>query len=74
MVKKKLLMRFKTDEGKGYNIYLDNPREDITETEIKAVMDLILGKNIVEVNGMKISKAVEARIVTTNEIIHDLVV
>ena len=73
MKKTKLLMRIKTDEGKGYNLYLDNPRENLTETEIKAAMDLIVGKQIIEINGMKVSKAIEARIITTDEAIHDLV-
>ena len=74
MVKKRLLMRFKTYEGKGYNIYLDNPRGNITEEEIKTVMDLIVAKQIIEIGGTKVSNAVEARIVTTDEIIHDLIV
>lgn len=43
---KKLLMSFKTDDDRKVSLTVDNPREDITKTEIKTVMDLIVSNNI----------------------------
>mgnify|MGYP005847824505 CR=1 FL=1 len=34
-IKTKLLMTFKTSDDKKVSITVDNPREDLTETEIK---------------------------------------
>lgn len=36
-IKTKLLMTFKTSDDKKVSITVDNPREDLTETEIKEV-------------------------------------
>lgn len=44
-IKKKLVMTFKTVLGKKVSISLDNPKEGLTEGEIKAAIDNILSKN-----------------------------
>ncbi len=38
---KRLLMTFKDEDEKKISLSVDDPRENITEAEIKAVMDLI---------------------------------
>ena len=41
---KRLLMTFKTSDDKKVSLSIDDPREDITEGEIKSAMDLIVSK------------------------------
>ena len=43
---KKLIMSFLTSDDRKVSLSVDNPREDITETEIKSAMDLVVEKNI----------------------------
>ena len=40
----KLLMSFMTNSGRKVSLFVTDPREDVTETEIKEVMDLIIEK------------------------------
>ena len=47
-IKTKLLMTFKTSDDKKVSITVDNPREDLTETEIKEAMNTIIEKDISE--------------------------
>ena len=72
--KKKLLMYFKTTGDKNVSISVDNPREDLTETEVKATMTLILSSNIFLPNGEELASLVEAKIVETDTTSYDLVV
>ena len=70
----KLLMTFMTQFGRKVSLFVTDPREDITEAEIKAVMDLIIAKNIFAPNGENIVTAKEAKIVQTETTEFDLVV
>ena len=72
-IKKKLMMTFKTDEDKNISISIDDPRENLNETEIKNVMQLILQKDIFSINGASIVDLVEAKIVQTGTTEFDLV-
>ena len=72
-IKKKLMMTFKTDEDKNTSISIDDPRENLNETEIKNVMQLILQKDIFSINGASIVDLVEAKIVQTGTTEFDLV-
>ncbi len=71
---KRLLMTFKDEDEKKISLSVDNPRENITEAEIKAVMDLIVAKNIFAPNGMDLVAAVEAKVVVTDTTAYDLVI
>ena len=53
---------------------MDNPREDLTETEVKSTMTLILSSNIFLPNGEELASLVEAKIVETGTTSYDLVV
>ncbi|MBQ9013072.1 MAG: DUF2922 domain-containing protein [Bacilli bacterium] len=70
----KLLMTFMTEFDRKVSLFVTDPREDITESEIKAVMDLIVEKNIFAPNGEDIVSAKEAKIVQTETTEYDLVV
>ncbi|MEG2365054.1 MAG: DUF2922 domain-containing protein [Terrisporobacter sp.] len=70
----KLLMTFMTEYGRKVSLFVTDPREDITEAEIKAVMDLIVEKNIFAPSGEDIISAKEAKIVQTETTEFDLVV
>ena len=72
-IKKKLMMTFKTDEDKNTSISIDDPRENLNETEVKSVMQLILEKDIFSINGASIVDLVEAKIVQTGTTEFDLV-
>ena len=71
---KRLLMTFKDEDEKKISLSVDDPREDITEAEIKAVMDLIVSKNIFAPNGMDLVAAVEAKVVVTDTTPYDLAI
>lgn len=70
----KLLMTFMTQLGKKVSLFVTDPRQDVTESEIKAVMDLIIAKNIFAPGGDEIATAQEAKIVQTETTEFDLVV
>ena len=70
----KLLMSFLTSSGKKVSLFVTDPRDDIKESEIKAVMDLVIEKNIFAPNGEDIVSAKEAKIVQTETTEFDLVV
>ena len=69
---KRLVMTFKTTDNKKVSLSVDNPREDITESEIKDAMDLVVSKNIFARNGSDIVSAVEAKFVVTDTTSYDL--
>ena len=71
---KKLLMSFKTHDDRKVSLTVDNPREDITEAEIKTVMDLIVSKNVFSSNKADLVKALDAKIFVTDTTEFDLVV
>ena len=70
----KLLMTFMTQFGRKASLFVTDPREDITESEIKAVMDLIIEKNIFAPSGEDIVTAKDAKVVQTETTEFDLVV
>ena len=69
---KRLVMTFKTTDDKKISLSVDDPREDITESEIKDAMDLVVSKNIFAPNGADIVSAVEAKVVVTDTTSYDL--
>ena len=69
---KRLVMTFKTDGDRKVSLVVDDPREDISESEIKAAMDLVIAKNIFAPNGDDIVQAVDAKVVVTDTTPYDL--
>lgn len=66
MEEKVLVMVFKTGAGKSFRITLDNPKEGITPEEVTAAMNLIISKDLFDVDG-GVTEASEANIITTNK-------
>ena len=69
---KKLLMTFKTTDDKKISLSVDNPREDVLESEIKSAMDLVVSKNIFAPGGSDIAEAISAKVVITDTTPYDL--
>ena len=61
-IKTKLLMTFKSSDDKKVSITVDNPREDLTETEIKEAMNTIIEKDIFSPNGGSLVSTVQLRL------------
>ena len=70
---KRLVMTFKTTDDKKISLSIDDPREDLLESEIKSAMDLVIAKNIFAPNGDDIVQAVNAKVVVTDTTPYDLV-
>ncbi len=60
-----LRMVFKSQAGKNVTISLDNPRSDLTGTEIEAAMDLIIDRNIFNSSGGDLVSKQDIRIIDT---------
>lgn len=71
---KRLLMTFKNIDDKKISLSVEDPRDNITEAEIKTVMDLIVSKNIFAPNGMDLVATVEAKVVVTDTTPYDLAI
>ena len=61
---KVLQMNFRTGLGRNMRITLEDPREDLTADDIKDVMNLIISKDIFNVEG-GLTQIASASIVTT---------
>lgn len=70
----KLLMTFMTESGRKVSLFVTDPRDNVTEAEIKTVMDLIVAKSIFAINGEDLVSAKEAKVVQTETTEFDLVV
>lgn len=70
---KKLVMIFRNSAGKNVTISIDDPKDDLTEEQIKTAMELIVEKNVFKKNDYALVEAVEAQIVTTQTTGDDLV-
>ena len=71
---KVLQLIFKNSVGKKVTLSIEDPKDALTEAEIKAAMDLIIQKNIFKKNNYDLVEAVEAKIVTTGTTVYDLIV
>ncbi len=66
MAKKRLEMVFKNQKDKTSRLSLDNPREDVTESDIRAAMENIVATNVFETADGDLVSVVLARIVSTD--------
>ena len=58
---------------KKLSLTVDNPREDLTEEEVKTAMELIKEKNIFAPGGADLASLVSAKVVETDTTNYDLV-
>ena len=70
---KRLVMTFKAADDKSVSLTIDDPRENLTEKEIKDTMELVVSKNIFAPGGEDIASAVSAKVVVTDTTPYDLV-
>lgn len=63
---KRLEMVFKNQLGTTTKMTVDNVREDVSQAEVQAAMQLIIDKNIFKTNSGELVEIVSARIVTTD--------
>ena len=61
----KLQMSFKNAMDKQSTLSIDNPRADVTDAEVAAVMQDIIAKNIFNTSGGDLVSIVGAKVVTT---------
>ena len=72
-VTKKLLMTFKTDEDRNVSISVEDPKQNLTESEILEAMNLIIEKDVFMPNGEALVEKVGAKVVETETQEYDLV-
>ncbi|MDY0235537.1 MAG: DUF2922 domain-containing protein [Gudongella sp.] len=66
MANVKLEMDFLDALNKNYRISINDPRSDVTDTEVFAVMDQLLTANVFKSNNGDLIAKVAARVVTTD--------
>lgn len=69
----KLVMTFENEDGGKVNLSIVDPRGDISEEEIRQVMELVVEKDIFEPNQLSLVKPLYAKIVNTQTTEFDLV-
>lgn len=69
-----LYMTFKNTLGNSCTITVDDPRDDIEETDIITTMNLIKEKNIFQPKGYDIATCVSAKVVNATTTEFDLVI
>ena len=60
-----LQMIFKNQNNRNFTISIDDPRQDLTGSEVKTAMDTIVSKNVFQTTGGDVIEAAEARIIDT---------
>jgi hypothetical protein len=74
-IETRLLMVFSTTFGRKVSLFVSDPKEDITEAEIKDAMNQIVEKNIFAPKfGEELESAIEAKVVQTETTGYDLVI
>lgn len=64
---KRLVMSFKTAEGSTTSLTVDQPKNTVTDTEVRAVMESIITKNMFNTNSGDLTEVKSAQIITTTE-------
>ncbi len=60
-------MTFKTLDGATTSLTVDEPRDGLTEAEVRAVMDNIIAKNVFETKKGDLIEIKSAEIISTTE-------
>lgn len=64
---KRLVMSFKTAEGSTTSLTVDQPKDTVTDVEVRAVMENIITKNIFNTNSGDLTEVKSAQVITTTE-------
>ncbi|NMA87343.1 MAG: DUF2922 domain-containing protein [Tissierellia bacterium] len=65
MTKSKLEMEFKDVAGKKFNLSLDEPKDNLTESDIRTAMEEVVNRNIFSTKEGDIVETVKARVIKT---------
>ncbi|OPJ55301.1 DUF2922 domain-containing protein [Alkalithermobacter paradoxus] len=65
-MKRVLEMRFLKEDGKGVTISFDDIKADVNDSDVNALMDFIVTKNIFSFKGVGVSEKRDARIVNVH--------
>ena len=64
MIDRILVMVFKNELGKKVNLTIREVRDDLTNTEVNDLMDLIIEKDVFITSGGALSEKVKAEVIT----------
>ncbi len=64
MIDRILVMGFKNELGKRVNLTIREVRDDLTNTEVNDLMDLIIEKDVFITSGGALSEKVKAEVIT----------
>lgn len=67
MMAKKLVMSFLTEQGTTSSMTLEAPRDDLTEEDVREVMELIITENVFSTSKGDLVDIKKAEIITTTE-------
>ena len=68
-----LVLEFLDSHGKSHEIRVDDPRSDVTETEILVAMNLIIAKDIFAIDALVSAESAFIVTTTTQEIFNQVV-
>lgn len=68
----RLVMSFATEIGRNVSLSVDNPKDDVTEEEIKTAMEAIVTQDIFCPYDSKLTKGIEAKVVLVDTTEYDL--
>ncbi len=64
---KKLVMSFLTAQGGTSSMTIDAPRDDLTETDVREVMEAIITENVFSTSKGDLAEIKSAEIITTSK-------
>lgn len=68
MVKTQTLrLSWRNEAGRIYSLSINNPRNNITQTEIEQFMDLVINKNIIASSGGALIAKADAHLIDTED-------
>ena len=69
----KLVMTFERADGEKVNLTINDPKSDISQSDIQSAMELIVEKNIFAPNDMDLVAPLSAKVVQTETTDYELV-
>jgi hypothetical protein len=62
-----LRLTWQNQVGRAYSLTVDNPRDDVTQTEIETFMDLVITKNLIASSGGDLMQKYDAHLIDTTD-------
>ncbi len=68
MVKSQILrLSWRNEAGRTYSFSIDNPLDNLTQTEIENFMDLVINKNVILSSGGALVAKADAHLINTQD-------